>query len=891
MAKSKGRLLSELAEAPKNEDYADVNALPNTGNKVGDQAFVEETSRLYIWNGSGWYNIALINTAPSITSNHDSSYNLSYNTPLNISVSATDPEGLNLNYSYNTSDSIGNVATITNDSSQFTITPSNNYAVEGTFSLAFRASDGVNIATAGTSTFTLANQAPSLSGNSASYVLATDGSTPTVITLTSVDPEGQPITYTATGDSGFNAIATVSNDSSVFTITPKSEDSAATGTGTLTFTASDGIKSTSAPSSFTLSFISIIENNRYTTLLATATGTSDNSNITDASPNNHTITISGDTYAGTFSPYRSGGYSTYFDHTDRVYLTNDMSAALGTSGFSMEAWIYRTTTDSDENVIVNGPGNDNGWGLAISSGKIRARFHNTNLISGATTVSPNEWHHVMIAKTASNELLIFLDGTLDARSTSSSINYNATSTTLTVGSYADRTQLVSYGFNGYIRDARVIVGYGTFPYGSYGTSVGTNYFTPPSEPLTAVSGTEALLCGLPYHGDLSSNNHSVSETGGAVTKPFSPYDYNEYSAADNGGSVHFDGSVDNLQTANTISLSGDFTVSAWVYLQGSSKGIIFGSNYPPNFQFFIESSNVIGFYDGSTENGTGEIQRDIWNYCVWTRSGSTVSMYINGESSGSATSTSTFQIKFVGSLGGIHDLVNGYISDAQVKTTSTSAANAVPPTAPLSSTGTELHIKGTDASIIDKSQGTNLKLVGNTTGSTTQVKFASSKSMYFDGTGDYILSQEPVKLGTQDFTAECWLYYESGLELMGNRTVSDSGGFSVRISSTTLTVGNSSGTGFGSVFSGTTSSLTNAWHHIAVSRSSGVTKIYVDGTSIASHSNSIDFSLSNPFVIGYAYTNGSGADPIQGYIQDFRVTTGLARYTANFTPPTASLEG
>ncbi len=255
MAKSKGRLLSELVESPKNEDYADVNSLPDTGNKVGDQAFVEASNRLYIWNGSGWYNIALINTAPSITSNHDSSYNLSYNTPLNISVSATDPEGLNLNYSYNTSDSIGNVATITNDSSQFTITPSNNYAVEGTFSLAFRASDGVNIATAGTSTFTLANQAPSLSGNSASYILSDDGSTATVITLTSVDPEGQPITYSATGNSGFNSIATVSNDSSVFTITPKNETQApGGGTGTLTFTASDGVKSTNATSSFTLTF-------------------------------------------------------------------------------------------------------------------------------------------------------------------------------------------------------------------------------------------------------------------------------------------------------------------------------------------------------------------------------------------------------------------------------------------------------------------------------------------------------------------------------------------------------------------------------------------------------------------------------------------------------------
>jgi hypothetical protein len=196
------------ADIPITEKFATTTQLPATGT-IGEQAFVEETNRLYIWNGSGWYNIALINTTPNITSSHDSSYNLLYNTPLSISVNATDPEGINLTYDFSTSDSIGNIATITNDSSEFTITPSSNYAVEGTFGLVFRASDGVNIATAGTSTFTLANQAPSLSGNSASYQLAADGTTTTVITLVSVDPEGQPITYSTTADSGFNSVATV----------------------------------------------------------------------------------------------------------------------------------------------------------------------------------------------------------------------------------------------------------------------------------------------------------------------------------------------------------------------------------------------------------------------------------------------------------------------------------------------------------------------------------------------------------------------------------------------------------------------------------------------------------------------------------------------------------
>jgi hypothetical protein len=779
-------------DIPITEKLATVDDLPSTG-VIGEQAFVEDTNRLYIWNGSGWYNIALINETP-------------------------------------TWDSGGQPA--------------------------------------------------------GSYVLDADSpQTSTTITLAASDPEGIPINYTYVTSGQMDSIATISQDSSVFTITPKTEAQAPDGgTGNITFRASDGVNILPQVSSFTLNFITDIENSRYTTLLATATGTSDNNNITDASPNNHTITISGDTHAGTFSPYRSGGYSTYFDHTDRVYLTNDMSVALGTSEFSMEAWIYRTTTDADENVIVNGPSNDYGWGLAISGGKIRARFHNTNLISGATTVSPNEWHHVMIARTSSNELLIFLDGTLDARSTSSSINYNATSATLTIGSYGDRTSAVSFGFNGYIRDARVIVGYNTFPYGSYGTSVGINYFTPPSEPLTAVSGTEALLCGLPYHGDLSSNSHSVSETGGAVTKPFSPYDYDEYSATDHGGSIYFDGTGDKLQTANIISLSGDFTVSAWVYLQGSSKYIIFGSSYPPNYQFFIDASNVIGFYEGSTENGTGEIQRDIWNYCVWTRSGSTVSMYVNGESRGSANSTSTFQIQFVGSLGGQHNLVNGYISDAQVKTTSTSAANAVPPTAPLSSSGAALHIKGTDASIIDKSQGSNLKMFGSTTGSTTQVKFGGSKSMYFDGTGDYLLTSTPA-LGTGDWTIEGWVYFNSiPTQYIFDFRLGTNTNPALAIASDWIYISDNNQ----HIQSGVTPSI-NTWYHFAIVKNSGTTTLYIDGSSIGTFSDSLNYLGNSESTVGNYNTGGNYY--LNGYLEDFRVTKGLARYTANFTPPTAPLEG
>ena len=50
------------------EVYSTVASLPLSGNEAGDQAYVSQNNRLYIWNGVGWFNIALINTSPTITS-------------------------------------------------------------------------------------------------------------------------------------------------------------------------------------------------------------------------------------------------------------------------------------------------------------------------------------------------------------------------------------------------------------------------------------------------------------------------------------------------------------------------------------------------------------------------------------------------------------------------------------------------------------------------------------------------------------------------------------------------------------------------------------------------------------------------------------------------------
>ena len=140
--------------------YATPDLLPLSGVSVGSQALVTSTNRLYIWSGTGWYNIALVNTNPTITTGGDASYELnSDGTPTVITLIASDPEGVPLTWSYAvTSGSLTNgggaTATVSQADNVFTITPSTNIDYVGEFSITFTASDGINIDTS-VSTFSL----------------------------------------------------------------------------------------------------------------------------------------------------------------------------------------------------------------------------------------------------------------------------------------------------------------------------------------------------------------------------------------------------------------------------------------------------------------------------------------------------------------------------------------------------------------------------------------------------------------------------------------------------------------------------------------------------------------------------------------------------------------
>jgi len=163
------------------EEVSDVSLLTASGNSVGDQRVVG--NNLYIWNGSGWFRIALINETPTWDSGGQpaGAYVLDADSPqtaTSITLAATDPDGFPISYSYVTGGSMDSIATISQDSSVFTITPKTEVQAPdgGTGTITFRASDGVNILPA-VSSFTLSFSVDWSSSTQQAMIKASDAFT------------------------------------------------------------------------------------------------------------------------------------------------------------------------------------------------------------------------------------------------------------------------------------------------------------------------------------------------------------------------------------------------------------------------------------------------------------------------------------------------------------------------------------------------------------------------------------------------------------------------------------------------------------------------------------------------------------------------------------------
>ena len=195
---------------------------------------------------------------------------------------------------------------------------------------------------------------------------------------------------------------------------------------------------------------------------------------------------------------------------------------------------------------------------------------------------------------------------------------------------------------------------------------------------------------------------------------------------------------------------------------------------------------------------------------------------------------------------------------------------------------------GATATSDSSNDNRTITFVSSATIATAQSKFGGSSLYIPDGSSRITTPGTSSMNAAGDFTMEVWIYNSSSNDyptLLENGASSNS--LAIYLANTASSQvlrmwNNGSATNFSSTLP------QNEWYHFALVRSGSTVKLYVNGTADSttrSDSNSYAFGSNTLHIGGHPSLTSYG---FQGYLDDFRLTIGLARYTSNFTPPASS---
>jgi hypothetical protein len=630
----------------------------------------------------------------------------------------------------------------------------------------------------------------------------------------------------------------------------------------------------------------------YVTMLLHGDGTNgaQNNTFLDSSTNNFTITRNGNTTQGSFSPYGSN-WSNYFKTSDSIYFASNASYGVGTGNFTVEFWFSPSVFGSNQlRYFLLGQNGSTRIGIENDANGALNVYVGANSASITYNWTPNinEWYHIAVVRSGTT-VTLYINGISVATATNSN---SVVADTLFVGGL---NWASGYGAQAYISNLRFT-----------NTAVYTSAFSPSTTPLTAISGTLLLTCQSNRFLDNSSiGGTALNGNGTPSIQRFNPFGTSTaYSTSVIGGSGYFDGNGDYLTVPNNAAFkfgTGDYTIEFWLFYNayGTFTTSIRTDGASP--QWVLQSdSGVMDYYvNGSVilaESSAPSLSS--WNHYAVVRNGSgtnNTKMYRNGVQVAQATNNTDIQptSQVVIGSGGDSNIasfgLNGYLSNIRVvKGTAVYTSAFTPPTAPLTAiSGTSLLTNFTNGAIFDNAMMNDLETVGNAQISTSVKKFGTG-SIAFDGTEDYLstLGNPLFAFGTGDFTIECWLNITTfnGGVVVDFRPTTTNGNYPlIYLNSSTLEFYASGAT---QIASGTLT--TGTWFHFALSRSGSSMKMFINGTQAGStYTASVNYSVGTLLGIGTS-TYVLGSSILNGYIDEFRITKGYARYTTTFTPPTAA---
>ena len=388
------------------------------------------------------------------------------------------------------------------------------------------------------------------------------------------------------------------------------------------------------------------------------------------------------------------------------------------------------------------------------------------------------------------------------------------------------------------------------------------------------------------------------------------------SASFSTNSVSASYSITSSYVENIVSSSYALTASFAMNGGGGGTSLVTGSTYPITSSWSLNALTASFAMNGGSEGGSTSLTGITFPYVsgsnTYTLSQSAVAandllLSVNGVvqtpttdytvSASSVTFTDSYPS---GSSVNVRYLVSAtsssFVNLNNIVLTGTTTGDAYYP-----QVSALLHFDGVNGSTVITDNSKNNLTVTATNGafiSTAQSKFGGS-SVFLDGTNDYlsIPDNESLEPGTNNLTWEMWIKTTSSVQYatLYSRTPSSfaSGMWSFMINQASSTAGDIA-LYLGDYSGGVTPLLLttgvsirdNVWHHIAIVRNGSAWVCYVDGTSRATGTFSGAISnISSGFIIGADQYYGRY---FQGYIDEFRVTNGYARYTGNFTPSTTA---
>ena len=399
--------------------------------------------------------------------------------------------------------------------------------------------------------------------------------------------------------------------------------------------------------------------------------------------------------------------------------------------------------------------------------------------------------------------------------------------------------------------------------------------------------------------DRSSNAFAVTPSTVAIS-PFNPFTQSTtYSTAVNGGSAYLNGTNDYFTLPNATFGTSNFTIEGWFYasiVSSAEIAVVKLINATNQIEIRIGSSKISGrVVSSGTPSVVGNnttIYPNAWYHFALVRNSNVDTLYLNGTAEATTVSDSTnYAASTTFTVGanqtGGSRVVGGFLSDIRINIgTAVYTSNFTVPSAPLTSVAnTYALLNFTNAGVFDSSRQSVLQTLGNVQISTAQSKFGGS-SILFNNTGTSYINTSSVAVNSNgQFTLEAWIYtsnshaqciYSQFLTSDANRwafNIDNYSGYKLALVHGTAPV----------VVANTVVPL-NQWNHVALTRDANNTvRIFLNGTV---DNTAINYTSSlyqgNTRIGGVANTQQI---LFNGYMDDIRVTKGIARYTSNFGVP------